>query len=111
MAQDNKTFDAEAVREIARADYEVFRQIARDRSLSVAAAGAQVDAELARRTRVHIAGMTPFDADQFMQAYNAEYNSLVVSKLQKNTGCAIASVVIIISAASALIYSALAEIP
>ena len=62
MTVDRATLYPEAVKAAARADYDALRQIARDRSLSVAAAGAAVDAEVDRRTLAHVAGMLPDQA-------------------------------------------------
>jgi len=79
------TFDPETVRATVRDDYEVLRQIAVIPGLSVAAAAAEVDAELDRLTRSHVKGMTPDQAGQFMRTYNEEYNRLVIERLQNET--------------------------
>jgi hypothetical protein len=88
-----QSVDPGNIRAVAQSDYEVIRQIARDRSLSVAAAGAQVDAEIAKRLREHVAGMSATDAATFTQIYNAEYNRLVMARLQERTGCVVPFVI------------------
>jgi hypothetical protein len=88
-----QSLDPESIRAVAQADYEVIRKIAGDRSLSMAEASAQVDAEVARRVREHTAGMSASDATIFSQIYNAEYNRLVMARLQQKTGCVIPLVV------------------
>jgi hypothetical protein len=43
--------------------------------------------------REHTAGMSAADATIFSQIYNAEYNRLVMARLQQKTGCVIPLVV------------------
>ena len=68
--------DPATVRTTAQADYEVVRQIARDRGLSVASAGALVDAEVDRLTRNHVADMTADQAAQFRDGEPANEEGL-----------------------------------
>ena len=88
-----QSLDPESIRAVAQSDYEAIRKIAGDRSLSVAEASSQVDAEVARRVREHVAGMNATDTTIFTQIYNAEYNRLVMTRLQQRTGCVIPLVI------------------
>jgi hypothetical protein len=111
MPSDDRSLDPDIIRATARADYEEMRQLARKPGATVAGTGAEIDAELDRRTRAHVADMKPAEAAQFLQIYNAEYNRLVTERFQQQrTGCA-ASVVIGITILIGILYSAWAAVP
>jgi hypothetical protein len=103
-----RTLDPEIIKAAARADYEDVRQLARKPGATVVGTGAEIDAELDRRSRAHVAGMNPAEVALFLQMYNAEYNRLVTERFQQQrTGCAV-SVVIGTTILSGLLYAALA---
>jgi hypothetical protein len=90
---DPKSLDSESIRAAAQSDYEVVRQMASAPGATVIGTGAEIDAELNRRVREHVAGMNAADAATFTQIYNAEYNRLVTASLQRKTGCMVPIVI------------------
>ena len=84
---DPKTLNSESIRAAAQSDYEVLRQMVSAPGATVIGTGAEIDAELNRRVREHVAGMNATDAATFTQIYNVEYNRLVTARLQQKTGC------------------------
>jgi hypothetical protein len=88
-----KSLDPESIRAAAQSDYEVLRQMASAPGATVIGTGAEIDAELNRRVREHVAGMSAIVATTFTQIYNAEYNRLVTARLQQRTGCMVPIVI------------------
>ena len=72
--------DPTAISATARADYEDLWEIARRPGVSMAAAVAEVDGEIERRTRAHIAGLMPDEATQFIRIYHGEHNRLAAER-------------------------------
>jgi hypothetical protein len=88
-----QSLDPESIRAVAQSDYQVVRKMASAPGATIAGTGAQIDAEIARRLREHVAGMSATDAATFTQIYNAEYNRLAMARLQETTGCVVPFVI------------------
>ena len=103
MTNSSRFSDLNVVREVARADYEDLRKIARKPGATIVGTGAEIDAELDRRTRAHVEGMSGVEAIHFLKTYNEEYNRLVTAKLRQGNGCMI-PLIIWASSSGGLLY-------